>query len=64
MDDAAQQLGLEPDGERARRRRNRTKRKRRSRKREKLMRNLAWLGGGLAVGLPVLALILFAMSRY
>ena len=49
---------------REQRRQRRTKRKRKSRKRERLMRNLAWLGGGLAVGLPLLAAVLFAMSRY
>ena len=46
-----------------RRRKNRSKRKRKSRKHQKLMRNLGWLGGGLAVGLPVLAAMLYAMSR-
>jgi hypothetical protein len=44
------------------RRKHRTKRKRKSRKRERLVRNLAWLAGGLAVGLPLLAGMLYAMS--
>ena len=64
MVEAVQQVGLEADdSERDRRRKHRSKRKRRSRKQERLMRNLAWLGGGLAVGLPLLAAMLFAMSR-
>jgi hypothetical protein len=46
-----------------RRRKHRHKRKRKSRKQEKLMRNVIWLGGGLAVGLPLLAAMLYAMSR-
>ena len=52
------------DSARDDRRKRRTKRKRKSRKRERLMRNLAWLGGGLALGLPLLAAMLLAMSRY
>ena len=52
------------DDEHTRRRKIRSKRKRKSRKQERLLRNLAWLGGGLAIGLPILAAMLFAMSRY
>jgi hypothetical protein len=51
------------DGSRERGRKHRHKRKRKSRKQEKLLRNLVWLGGGLAAGLPLLAAMLYAMSR-
>jgi hypothetical protein len=50
-------------GSRERGRKHRHKRKRKSRKQEKLLRNLVWLGGGLAAGLPLLAAMLYAMSR-
>ena len=40
------------------RRQRREKRRRRNRKREKLFYNLSWLLGGLAVGLPMLAIVL------
>lgn len=65
MGDAVQLVSHDAvDSAREERRKRRTKRKRKSRKRERLMRNLAWLGGGLALGLPLLAATLFAMSRY
>ena len=48
-------------GERRRRRRDRRKRK--NIRRSKLLYNLAWLAGGLAVGLPLLAGMLYIMSR-
>ena len=65
MVEGAEQAGLEaPESAQERRRKHRTKRKRKSRKQERLLRNLAWLGGGLAMGLPILAAMLFAMSRY
>ena len=47
---------------RERRRKKRSKHKRKSRKQDKLVRNLVWFGGGVAVGLPLLAAMLFAMS--
>jgi hypothetical protein len=47
-----------------RRRRRRDKRKRKNRKREKLAYNLRWLLGGLAIGLPLLAVIIYTASRY
>jgi hypothetical protein len=46
------------------RRRRRDKRKRTSRKREKLVSNLAWMAGGLAVGLPLLALTIYVASQW
>lgn len=36
----------------------------RRRKRAKTLRNLAWFAGGLAIGLPLLILVLLAVSRY
>ena len=48
------------EGSREQRRKHRSKRK--SRKQEKLFRNLAWLVGGLAVGLPMLAATLYVIS--
>jgi hypothetical protein len=45
------------------RRQRREKRRRRNRKREKLFYNLSWLLGGLAVGLPMLAIVLYLLSR-
>ena len=43
-------------------RRMRKRRRRKSRRRQKLMYNLKWLFGGLAVGLPVLAFMLWFAS--
>jgi hypothetical protein len=49
----------------SRRRRGRAqKRKRMSRKHERLLHNLKWIGGGVAVGLPVLAALIYAVSQY
>nr|WP_166178853.1 hypothetical protein [Altererythrobacter segetis] len=45
------------------RKERRDKRRRRNRKREKLFYNLSWLLGGLAVGLPLLGIILYFLSR-
>ena len=44
------------------RRRARKKRMRKSRRREKLIYNLKWLFGGLAVGLPVLVFVIWFAS--
>jgi hypothetical protein len=54
-----------PEGNRgsARRRSRSENRKRKNRKREKLMYNLSWALGGLAVGLPMLAIVLYLLSR-
>ena len=41
----------------------RTKRQRKNRKIDKLMFDLKWLFGGLAIGLPLLALLIYALSR-
>jgi hypothetical protein len=43
-------------------RRVRKKRKRTNRNRERLLYNLRWLAGGLALGMPLLALLLWATS--
>jgi hypothetical protein len=65
MSEGAEQVGLEADDSaREQRRKHRSKHKRKSRKQERLLRNLAWLGGGLAVGLPLLAAMLYLMSHY
>jgi hypothetical protein len=45
------------------RKERRDKRRRRNRKREKLFYNLSWVLGGLAVGLPMLAIVLYLLSR-
>ena len=45
-------------------RRVRKKRKRKNRKREKLIYNVRWLLGGLAVGLPLLALLIWLASAF
>jgi hypothetical protein len=47
-----------------RHRRRRGKHKRKSRKHQRLMHNLRWFFGGLAVGLPLLAAVTYAASRY
>ena len=47
----------------SRRRRNRHKRRRKNRKLERLWFNLRWLFGGLAVGLPVMAILIYMASR-
>jgi uncharacterized membrane protein len=44
-------------------RRVRRKRKRKDRKHERLIYNLRWLLGGLAVGLPLLALLIWLASN-
>lgn len=51
-------------GTRRRRRRSKHKRRHKSRRRADLLHNLAWVAGGLAVGLPVLALAVWFASRY
>lgn len=51
-------------GRGTRRRKGRDKRKRKNRRRERLSYNLRWLLGGIAVGLPVLAVILYTTSRF
>lgn len=66
MGDRADTLTASAKGDQAgnaRRRKRHSKRKEKARKREKLVRNIAWLGGGLAVGLPLLAAMLYAMSQ-
>jgi hypothetical protein len=45
-------------------RRVRKKRKRKNRKREKLIYNVRWMVGGLIVGLPVLALMIWLASAF
>ena len=45
-------------------RRVRKKRRRKNRKRERLIYNLRWLLGGLAVGLPLLALLIWLASIF
>lgn len=45
------------------RKERRDKRRRKNRKREKLIYNLSWVLGGLAVGLPMLAIVLYLLSR-
>jgi ABC-type Fe3+ transport system permease subunit len=52
------------EGTGERRRRHRSKRERRSRRNQKLIDNLVWLAGALAIGLPLLAVLLYALSRY
>jgi hypothetical protein len=54
------------DGAAARKRRRRAKsgHRRKNRKRQRLFYNLGWLLGGLAIGLPLLALMLLFASRY
>jgi hypothetical protein len=47
-----------------RRRRPRSKQTSKPRKRSKLADNLIWFAGGLAIGLPLLAVLLFALSRF
>jgi hypothetical protein len=47
-----------------RRRRSKNITKRKNRERQRLCYNLGWLLGGLAIGLPVLAMLLFVVSRY
>jgi len=45
-------------------RRVRKKRRRKNRKRERLIYNLRWLLGGLAVGFPLLALLIWLASIF
>jgi hypothetical protein len=55
-----------PDGERnssSTRKERREKRRRKNRRREKLFYNLSWILGGLGLGLPMLALVLYFLSR-
>ena len=54
----------ERSGERRRRRRSKHKHKRRSRKHQKLIDNLIWIGWGLGIGLQLLTILLYVMSRY
>jgi hypothetical protein len=49
---------------RKRRRRAKNEGKRRNRRRQRLFYNLSWLLGGLAIGLPLLAMLLLLTSRY
>ena len=55
----------EAEGAAARKRRRRSKNasKRQNRKRQRLFYNLSWLLGGLAIGLPVLTMLLLVASR-
>jgi len=54
----------ERSAERRHRHRSKQKRKNKSRKMAKLLDNLLWFAVGLAVGLPLLALTLYLISRY
>ncbi|MBO0748893.1 MAG: hypothetical protein J2O44_00480 [Porphyrobacter sp.] len=56
-------MAAEPEEARERRRRRRGKRKRRNHKRSNLLYNLGWVVGGLAVGLPLLAIMIYALAR-
>lgn len=46
-----------------RRRRRGAKHKRKNHRRANLIYNLAWVLGGLAVGLPLLGMLIYALSR-
>jgi hypothetical protein len=46
-----------------RRRRSRQKHRRKSRRMEMLLGNLGWAAGGVAVGLPLLAILIYFASR-
>jgi hypothetical protein len=46
-----------------RRKVRRAKRRRRNRKLEKMVYDLSWLLGGLAIGLPLLGIVLYLLSR-
>jgi len=50
-------------GSSGRRKRRRGKHRRKNRKLEKLFFDLSWLLGGLALGLPLLGIILYLLSR-
>jgi hypothetical protein len=47
-----------------RKRRSRNQSKRKNRKRQNLLYNLRWLLAGLAMGLPLLTLVIYMASRY
>ena len=54
---------VKPPGRRRERRKRRETPKRKNRQRQRLIRNLVWLIGGLAIGLPILAVVLVGVSR-
>ena len=54
---------VDNDVARKRRRRSKSESKRKNKKRQQLFYNLCWLFGGLAIGLPLLAMLLFVLSR-
>jgi hypothetical protein len=50
--------------ERPRRRRSRHKHRRKNRRLEKVLYDLRWMAGGIAIGLPLLAALIYFASRY
>jgi hypothetical protein len=55
--------GVDEAAARKRRRRSKSESKRQNKKRQRLFYNLSWLLGGLAIGLPLLALLLIMISQ-
>lgn len=53
-----------PDENNKRRKRKRSRAKKRNRTVEKLLQNLGWIAAAAAVGLPILALALYALHAF